>query len=265
MFSSACQRGILALSAGVSFTPQRLFAAGEQGGWWDPSDFSTMFQDNLGATPVTATGQTVGLIRDKSGRANHASQATAGFRPTLQQDSGGFYYLSFDGVDDFLSTSAIDFTGTNKVTNFVGVRKLSDATTQTVYQLSVDATLNAGSFLLNVPAAAGLYRARFAGTAFGSQDSGAVAAPATSVVTTSADIAAPIEVVRLNGAGQVSTAATLGTGNFGNFAFYLGSFGAASGFFSGRIYSLIVRGAASSAAEIGLAERFVGAKSGIAI
>lgn len=43
-----------------------LFGAGEQGIWLDPSDFSTMFQDNLGATPVTAVGQTVGLIMDKS-------------------------------------------------------------------------------------------------------------------------------------------------------------------------------------------------------
>lgn len=43
-----------------------LFAAGEQGAWYDPSDFSTMFQDGAGTTPVTAVGQSVGLILDKS-------------------------------------------------------------------------------------------------------------------------------------------------------------------------------------------------------
>lgn len=43
-----------------------LFAAGEQGVWLDPSDLTTMFQDRAGTTPVTADGQTVGLILDKS-------------------------------------------------------------------------------------------------------------------------------------------------------------------------------------------------------
>jgi len=60
-----------------------LFENGEQGAWYDPSDFSTMFQDSAGATPVTAVEQTVGLIRDKSGNNNHVSQATSSKRPTL--------------------------------------------------------------------------------------------------------------------------------------------------------------------------------------
>ena len=49
-----------------SFSPALLFAANEPGGWYDPSDLSTMFQDRAGTTPVTATGQTVGLVLDKS-------------------------------------------------------------------------------------------------------------------------------------------------------------------------------------------------------
>lgn len=43
-----------------------LFKASEPGAWYDPSDLTTMFQDNLGTTPVTAAGQTVGLLLDKS-------------------------------------------------------------------------------------------------------------------------------------------------------------------------------------------------------
>lgn len=43
-----------------------LFGAGEVGVIFDPSDLSTMFQDRTGTTPVTATGQTVGMILDKS-------------------------------------------------------------------------------------------------------------------------------------------------------------------------------------------------------
>lgn len=43
-----------------------LFAAGEQGVWYDPSDMSTLYQDSAGTTPVTAVGQPVGLMLDKS-------------------------------------------------------------------------------------------------------------------------------------------------------------------------------------------------------
>ena len=43
-----------------------LFSNGEPGFWLDPSDFSTMFQDSAGTTPVTAVEQPVGLILDKS-------------------------------------------------------------------------------------------------------------------------------------------------------------------------------------------------------
>lgn len=60
-----------------------LFSAGEQGVWYDPSDFSTMFQDAAGTIPVTTVGQAVGRILDKSGRGNHATQTTDTKRPVL--------------------------------------------------------------------------------------------------------------------------------------------------------------------------------------
>ena len=72
-----------ALLSGSTFTPAALFAGGEQGVWYDPTDLTTMFQDAAGTTPVTAVEQPVGLIRDKSGRGNHASQSTAASRPVL--------------------------------------------------------------------------------------------------------------------------------------------------------------------------------------
>lgn len=50
----------------TGFSPASLFAAGEAGVWFDPSDLSTMFQESTGVTPVTAAGQSVGLILDKS-------------------------------------------------------------------------------------------------------------------------------------------------------------------------------------------------------
>lgn len=43
-----------------------LFGAGENGALYDHSDFSTLFQGDLGINPVTVQGQTIGLRLDKS-------------------------------------------------------------------------------------------------------------------------------------------------------------------------------------------------------
>lgn len=65
-----------------------LWKNGEQGVWYDSSDLSTMFQDAAGTLPVYMPGggqvdPPVGRILDKSGRGNHATQATTTSRPTL--------------------------------------------------------------------------------------------------------------------------------------------------------------------------------------
>ena len=54
-----------------------LFSGSEPGAWYDPADLSTLFQDSAFTVPVTAVEQPVGGFLDKSGRGNHASQATA--------------------------------------------------------------------------------------------------------------------------------------------------------------------------------------------
>ena len=64
---------------------QSLFANNEQGFFYDPNDLSTMFQDAAGTVPVTAAGQPVGLMLDKSGRNNHAFQTNSASRPILEQ------------------------------------------------------------------------------------------------------------------------------------------------------------------------------------
>lgn len=56
----------VAQDAGVgAFSPVALFASGEQGGLYDPSDFSTLWQDPSGTVPVTAAGQPVAIMLDK--------------------------------------------------------------------------------------------------------------------------------------------------------------------------------------------------------
>jgi hypothetical protein len=46
--------------------PFSLFSNNEQGAWYDPSDFSTLYQTSTGTTPVTAVEQPVGLMLDRS-------------------------------------------------------------------------------------------------------------------------------------------------------------------------------------------------------
>jgi hypothetical protein len=48
--------------AGGAFSPNSLFASGEAGDWFDPSDTTRMFTDVNGETAVTADGQAVALM-----------------------------------------------------------------------------------------------------------------------------------------------------------------------------------------------------------
>lgn len=94
---------------GIIFTPLELFQGGEQGVWYDPSDLTTLYQDAAGTTPVTSAGDPVGLMLDKSGNGNHATQATSAARPTYQTD-GTYHWLEGDGVDDGLIVPSIQFS-----------------------------------------------------------------------------------------------------------------------------------------------------------
>jgi len=58
---------IVSISCGATeFSPASLFTSGVQGAWYDPSDYSSLFQDSAGTTAVTAVEQPVGLMLDKS-------------------------------------------------------------------------------------------------------------------------------------------------------------------------------------------------------
>jgi hypothetical protein len=85
------------------WTPASLFAASEEGAWYDPSDPSTVWQDDAG-TVAGAIDSPVGRLDDKSGNGNHLTQGTAGARPILRSD-GTLYWLERDGSDDFLASA----------------------------------------------------------------------------------------------------------------------------------------------------------------
>ena len=93
-------------SAGPSvWTPAALFTNGELGFWLDSSDYSTLFQDSAGTTPVTGTGQPIGKWKNKVGQVRFDFiQATAAARP-LSAANSGKPCVRYDGVDDQLATN----------------------------------------------------------------------------------------------------------------------------------------------------------------
>lgn len=253
----------LGLSGRSVFSPISLFAASEPGVWYDPSDLSTMFQDTAGTVPVTAAGQVVARINDKSGRGNHATQSTSLSRPTYQVDSNGRGHLLFDGSDDFLVTPTIT-PGTDKAQVFAGVRKLSDANAS-IAEVSSNGTSVNGSFVLQAWDL-GRYGTGSRGTASATAipATNTFTPPVTSVLTGLGDIAADTVILRANGTQVAARTSTdQGTGNYLAYPAYIGRRGGTSLPFNGRIYSMICRfGANLTADQIAQVENWVNSKTG---
>lgn len=339
-----------------------LWRNGEQGVWYDVSDLSTMFQDAAGTLPVYMPGQgqvdpPVGRILDKSGRGNHATQATTTSRPTLSArynmltgsetlatqnvttaatsyslifsgtgsvalsgtatgtysagsrtitctagtltitvtgnvtkadirptgdgvglpayqrvvdantyDTTGFpLYLKFDGVDDFLQTARIVFSGSDKVFCAASFRKLSDATTGSVFELSATIASNPGSFYITAPGAVNSGNIKLATKGTTEVNVATTAAgypsPISAIASAVMDIAAPISTLRINGVVAKSSSASLGSGSLGNYPLYIGRRAGSSLPFNGRLYGLLIRAGAANDSQIGRVERYLNQKA----
>ena len=259
---------ILGYSSNFTQQIQKLFANGEQGFFYDPNDLSTMFKDAEGTTPVTAVGQPVGLIRDKSGRNNHAYQTASASRPLLQRNATtGAYYLAFDGADDFLVTNNINFTATDEVSLFAGVRKLSDVNSGIVAETSTRAGSNLGSFALYAPFDTTYkgYGIRSQGTVQSDALTATPTSPNTSVVSGIMDITADKSVLRINGVRAASSLSDQGAGNYGNYPLYIGRRGGTSLPFNGHIYSLIGISRLTTDAETLALEKAIAKLTGVTL
>ena len=251
--------------------PASLFAGGTEGAWYDPSDLSTLFQDSAGTTPVAASGQPVGLMLDKSGNGNHAVQTTSSKRPIYTEGSG-LAWLAFDGVDDAMVTGAIDFTGTDKVSVFSGVRKLDDSSFGILYELSSNTNSSNGSLWAS-PGYSGrgsdsgaFWSASGKGTALqNATTSETFSAPQTVVQTHLVDISGDTITLRINGTQEAQTSDDLGTGNFGSYPLFIGARNQSSLYFKGNLYGLIIPGKAALADEIASTEAYMAAKSGVTL
>lgn len=109
---------------GGAFTPAQIFSGATLGCWFEASDISTLFQDTGKTIPVTAAGQSIAVIADKSGLGNDAVQGTSGKQATYQVDSNGVGYASFSSGDYYvvgsgaLGSDKFTFCSTIVITTF---------------------------------------------------------------------------------------------------------------------------------------------------
>ena len=258
-----------AAGGAAAFDPMTLFASGEQGGWYDPSDLSTLFQDSAGTIPVTTSGQSVGRMLDKSGRGNHMIGASGAF--PVYEVAGGLRCLRANGTTQRMYTAAgVPLTGTDKLSCSVAVR-VEGTGNQCIFSND-----SAGAARFNI-----LYLAGASPKPRALLNAGAVAA-----VSVSAKGAAPYLVVntgvfdvagatatneillRQDGVIQTQTVEAPGPAGGGNFSaqpFSLFSDSAAGVLFpfQGLFYGGVVRAVQSTSGELLNIEQYLGEKAGL--
>ena len=264
-----------AIVVGVSLHQiiKQMFASGEQGFFYDPNDLTTMFQDAAGTVPVTAVGQPVGLILDKSGRGNHARQTTSASRPILRKNATtGAYYLEFDGTDDFLVTSSINFTATDKISLFAGVRKLSDSARGILFELGSAVGTLPGSFGIEAPRLNTANAYSFVHQ--GSTSPGTLAtsgslysAPHSAVLVGNGSLSGTLsESIKVNSITTVGPNTALGANTkYGNYPLYIGRRAGTSLPFNGHIYGLIGIGKLTTDSETTTMEKELAKRVGVTL
>jgi hypothetical protein len=177
-------------------------------------------------------------------------------------------YLGFDGVDDGMLTGTIT-PSTDKAQVFAGVRKLSDANSAIVVELSTDVSGSNGTFYLAAPENFAIYyaslsRGNFPIGASQRADISTGAAPDTAVVSATHDISGNLSTMRRNTIAGINGTGFKGTGNFLAYPLYIGRRGGTTLPFSGNIYGLITRFSATNmdAANITSTETWLNQRTG---
>ena len=183
------------------------------------------------------------------------------------------HYVQYDGSDDGMITNSIDFTATDKMSVFAGVRKLSSGTYQCIVEHGADSASVNGTFGLWANwDATNRYAHNLKGPNTASRYySQPFVEPITNVVTSLFDLAgaglASAIVPRVNGVlkQDVGVGGAPGGGNFISAPLYLGRRGGSSFPLSGRDYGIVVVGKATTADEITSTEKYMAGKTGVTL
>ena len=242
---------------GRAFVPTTLFTPGTTGAWFDPADRASLFQDAAGTVPVTAAGQPVGRMLDKSGLGRHATQSVGAARPTYRLDSNGRAYLEFDGVDDWMSFGPLSLSGKTAATLALALRKTQDVGSGLVF--ATGTWLGAGIDIRSPGAWGAANFGANAQSTSGAQSIGVTtsnhAAPLPAAMTLEIDLAKPAGAELSLRVNHVAFAQTTGTtlesgGSLAGTTAYLGRRQDAPVLlFSGRLYGFMLLARGVSAVE----------------
>jgi hypothetical protein len=168
-------------------------------------------------------------------------------------------YLSYNGSNQWMQTAAaVNFSATDEMSVFAGVRKVSDAARANIYEMGTGTDLNNKVFL-SAPSANG--STNYSYNSNGSSLSTAIAtpyvAPIFNTITGISEISSDTMIIRINGAQVATSASDQGTGNYGNYVTYFGARAGTSLYFNGLEFSTIIRGALTSGTLLTRTEQYV--------
>lgn len=152
--------GMNMVRGGAFFSPSSLFAMSEPGAWYDPSDITTLWQTSGGVTPVSAAGQPVGLMLDKSqGLASTTSFANIGTVSTAGAPGTIATYNTSTGVGSAFRLDGTNTSGVKFAVNTTNYIKINiDVTAGSVSGINIRNSIT-GVILAAIPSALGNYTA----------------------------------------------------------------------------------------------------------
>ncbi len=180
------------------------------------------------------------------------------------------YYLRYNGTSQSLRTNSINFSTTDKMSFFAGLRKLTDSSAQVIAELSSNGTNNTGTFsalaynAFDAPPSTYSFYSRGSTSAVGALTTSATyVRPSTNVYTGLSDIAGDLVTLRLNGTQVAQNTADQGAGNYTNNPVFFSARNNAALWFNGRDYGMVCIGRALTTYEVTSTEAWLAAKTGL--
>ena len=192
--------------------------------WLSAYDTATLFQNIAGTTPVTAHGQPIGYVADKSGNGNHfASTADTTVRPAydLIGEKAG---ILFNASAVKSLRRAMDLSAVTELTICVAIERLNNATNRPIIDQN---NASAPGFQVSYTTPATNLRAASGGSVMQLNtrtDLSGSAGGESHVIVSFHKISAPSLVSsEVNGVASTPTTTSQGTGGFQNGVVAIGS------------------------------------------
>lgn len=229
-------------SAALNKVPSYIFTGGRRGVWYDPADLLTLFQDDAGLIPVTASGQLVGKMLDKSGNGCHATQTDDSKKPVFYMD-GQYAWLEFGyraGNPAVLDVPAgLKITATDQTNIVVGAVSHPKLTAGVLFEVSPDAAANPGTLRLEI-ASTGAVALYASGTTGTNIVASGPAAYAKNVIYANTEISPSSAILSVNGGTDIIDTSSQGTGALSTLPLTIGNNGAGVSPFIGKLFGFII-------------------------